>query len=211
MHVIIVGAGGHGWVVADILDCAAGRGLDVQVVGFVDDDKRLWGKDVGGYPVLGPSESLRDLQHEGVVVAIGENETRKIIFERMLAAGERLVVARHPDATIARDVKVGQGTMICAGVRVNPASDIGEDVILNTGCTVDHHNRIGSHVHIAPGVHLGGNVAIGDGSLIGIGAVVMPGRRVGRGATVGAGSLVHKDVADNEVVVGIPARPLVRR
>jgi sugar O-acyltransferase (sialic acid O-acetyltransferase NeuD family) len=211
MRIIIVGAGGHGLVVADILESAAGRGEDVRVAGFVDDDKRLWGSDIGGFQVLGAIEKIPDLPHEGVIVAIGGNDIRRVIFERMVALGERLVVAQHPDTTVARGVEVGQGTMICAGVRVNPGSKVGSNVILNTGCTIDHHNVIGPHVHIAPGVHLGGNVAVGDGSLIGIGSVVMPGIRIGRGTTVGAGALVHRDVADNEVVVGVPAKPIVRR
>jgi sugar O-acyltransferase (sialic acid O-acetyltransferase NeuD family) len=211
MRIIIVGAGGHGLVVADILESAAGRGKDISVAGFVDDDERLWGRDISGFPVLGAIDGIPRLPHEGVIVAIGGNAIRRTIFERMVALGEHLAVAQHPDATVARGVTVGPGSMICAGVRVNPGSEIGADVILNTGCTIDHHNIIGAHTHIAPGVHLGGNVAVGDGSLIGIGSTIMPGIRIGRGATVGAGALVHRDVADHEVVVGVPAKPIARR
>lgn len=96
--------------------------------------------------------------------------------------------------------------MICAGVVVNTGSVIGADVILNTGCTVDHHNRIGDHAHIAPGVHMGGEVEVGEGALVGIGATVMPRKRIGAWSVVGAGTLVTRDVPDGVVVVGAPAR-----
>jgi acetyltransferase-like isoleucine patch superfamily enzyme len=82
---------------------------------------------------------------------------------------------------------------------------------LNTGCTIDHHNVIGCHVHIAPGVHLGGDVEIGDCSLIGIGASVKPGMRIGKSVTVGAGSVIIHDIPDHQTVAGVPARPITRR
>ena len=100
--------------------------------------------------------------------------------------------------------------MICAGVVVNPGSAIGANVILNTGCTVDHHNRIEDHAHIAPGVHMGGDVHIGEGALVGIGATVMPQRRVGAWSVVGAGALVHADIPDHVIAVGSPARVIHR-
>jgi len=80
------------------------------------------------------------------------------------------------------------------------------DILLNTGCTIDHHNRIGDHAHIAPGVHLGGQVEIGQGALVGIGATVLPQRRIGAWSVVGAGAVVADDVPDNATVIGVPAR-----
>ena len=98
--------------------------------------------------------------------------------------------------------------MICAGAVINPRSTIGANVIINTGCTVDHHNRIESHAHIAPGAHLGGDVSIGEGTLVGIGATVMPQRQVGQWSVVSAGALVHADVGDRVVAAGVPARAI---
>ena len=98
--------------------------------------------------------------------------------------------------------------MISAGAVVVTASRIGRGVILNTGCTVDHHSVIGDYAHIAPGAHLGGEVSVGALSIVGIGAVVLPRCRVGAGCTIGAGAVVTADVPDGATAVGVPARLL---
>lgn len=208
-RILIIGAGGHGHVVADILLQAAAHGADCQPIGYLDDNPYRHGQHALGLPVLGPIAARVTIPHDGIVIAIGDNRTRARLFTELAAAGERLVSAVHPSAIIATDVIIGPGTMICAGAIVNPGTIIGANVILNTGCTVDHHNRIGDHVHIAPGVHTGGDVVIGTGALVGIGAIVMPQRRIGAWSVAGAGALVQRDVADETVVVGVPARPLV--
>lgn len=210
MRVVIVGAGGHGQVVADILLSAARLGADEYPIGYVDDNPSITGKLLLDLPVLGGIDALSRIPHDGVVVAIGDNTTRLAVFNRLAARDERFVVARHPSAIIAESVEVGRGTMICAGVIVNPGAVIGANVILNTRSSIDHHNRIGDHVHIAPGVCTGGDVTVETGVLIGIGAVVMPGRTIGTGSTVGAGALVQSDVPEATVVVGVPARPVRR-
>lgn len=206
MRVIILGAGGHGYVVADILMRGHESGAPARPVGYLDDDPALAGWSFLGLPVLGPVSMWSEIPHDALVVAIGENQTRKRLFQMMADRGEKFAVARHPSAVVAPDVLIGPGSMICAGVVVNPGSVIGANVILNTGCTVDHHNRIGDHVHIAPGVHLGGEVVIEEGVLVGIGATIMPQRQVGAWGIVGAGALVHHDVPAGLTAVGVPAR-----
>ena len=205
-NVLILGAGGHGWVVADILLRMQQSGQDVVPIGYLDDDPQLVGQRFLDLPVFGVGANLPDVPHDAVVIAIGNNQTRRRIFAILQAHGEQFAIARHPAAVVAPDVRIGVGTVICAGAIVNPGSVIGANVILNTGCTVDHHNVIGTHSHVAPGVHLGGDVSIGEGTLVGIGATVIPQRRVGTWSVVGAGSLVSKNVPDRSVVVGIPAR-----
>jgi sugar O-acyltransferase (sialic acid O-acetyltransferase NeuD family) len=211
VNIVIVGAGGHGQVVADVLLAAARAGANVRPVGYVDDDPARRGKVLLGLPVLGDTGSLSAVPHDAVIVAIGDIATRRMFFERLQQQHERFAVARHPGAIIAEDVVVGPGTMICAGAIVNPGSVIGSNVILNTACTIDHHNHIGDHVHVAPRVCTGGDVTIGRGALVGIGAVVMPGRRVGADSIVGAGAVVHQDVPESTVVVGVPARAVRSR
>jgi sugar O-acyltransferase (sialic acid O-acetyltransferase NeuD family) len=208
VRVVIVGAGGHGQVVADALASAARLGADTEPIGFVDDNPSLAGYTLLGLPVLGQIDSLPQIAHDGVIVAIGDNAIRRSVFNKLAARTERFAVARHPSAIVADSVEIGRGTMICAGAIINPGTVIGANVILNTRCSIDHHNRIGDHVHIAPGVCTGGDVRVDVGVLVGIGAVVMPGRTIRAGSTVGAGALVQQDVLEGTVVVGVPARPV---
>ncbi|MDY7077884.1 MAG: acetyltransferase [Chloroflexota bacterium] len=206
MRVLIVGAGGHAQVIADVLLRMRDVGANLTPIGYLDDNPELAGQEFVGLPVLGAVDHLSVVSHDALIVAIGDNVTRRRLFETLQGQGECFVIARHPSAVIAPDVQIGSGSMICAGAVVNPGSVIGANVILNTGCTVDHHNHIGNHVHIAPGVHLGGDVNIGEGTLVGIGATVMPQRRVGDWSIVSAGALVHADLPDRVVVAGMPAR-----
>lgn len=210
MDVLIIGAGGHGQVVADALVCASEVG-DVRPIGFLDDRPDLLGERFLGLPVLGPVDTFREHPDAGFVVAIGDNTTRSSFAKRLLRHGRVLVSAVHPSAVIAGGVEIEPGAMICAGVVVNTGARIGESVILNTGCTVDHHCRVDRCAHIAPGANLGGDVHVGEGALVSIGAVVIPGRTIGRWAVIGAGGVVTRDAQPGTTVVGRPARPIAPR
>jgi acetyltransferase EpsM len=173
--VLIIGAGGHAHVVADVLLRAHELNLAPRPVGFLDDNPNLTGQEILDIPVLGRITEVSGFDHEAVIVAIGDNRRRAEVFDHLVDRGEVVTAAVHPAAVIAPDAALGTGVMICAGAVVNPSVVVGNDVILNTGCTVDHHCRIGAHSHIAPGVNLGGGVQIGEGALVGIGASVLPG------------------------------------
>lgn len=205
MKIILIGAGGHAQVVADLLLQMRHAGTPLDPIGYLDDNPTLWHTTPLNLPVLGGIEQLPRLPHDGVLVAIGNNTVRQRLFENLQAQGESLITAIHPRATIAPSVTIGKGCMICAHVVINAGTVIGHNVILNTACTIDHHNQIGNHVHIAPGCHLGGNVQIGEGSLIGIGSTILPQKQVGSWSVVGAGAVVTKDVPNGITVVGVPA------
>jgi sugar O-acyltransferase (sialic acid O-acetyltransferase NeuD family) len=209
--IVIVGAGGHGQVVADILQRMHVQQGDVIPLGFVDDDPALERCAPLGLPVLGPIASLANVRHDAVIVAIGNNTRRRLVTESLLRDGEKLATAIHPSAIIAPSSSVGAGSMVCAAAVLNPASVIGISVILNTSCSVDHHNTIGDYAHIGPGARLGGNVTVGENSLIGIGAVVLPGIKVGARSTVAGGAIVIRDVDDQATVMGTPAKPSTTR
>lgn len=205
-RVVIVGAGGHGQVVADALLQMAMHDATLTPVGFVDDDVALAGKRFLDLPVFGQIASLASLDHDAVIVAIGNNQVRRTIFMLLQAQGEAFATVIHPRAVVAPSARIGAGAVLVAGAIVNPGAVIGANVILNTGATVDHHNQIGRHAHVAPGAHLGGDVVIGEGTLIGIGAIVMPQCHVGAWSVIGAGAVVTRNQPGEIVAVGAPAR-----
>jgi sugar O-acyltransferase (sialic acid O-acetyltransferase NeuD family) len=205
MRVVILGAGGHAQIVADIFWRMRDAGKALWPVAYLDDNSALHGQTILDVPVFGAIKRLAEIDHEAVIVAIGNGRIRQQLFLTLQETGVRFATAQHPTAVIAPDVLIGPGTVICANVVVNTGAVIGQNVILNTACTVDHHNQIGDHAHIGPGAHLGGDVHIGEGVLVGIGAIILPQRRIGRWATLGGGSVVVKDVEEEMTAVGNPA------
>ncbi len=200
--ILIIGAGGHGKVVADIL-----LRQSISVLGFLDDDPATWGTLRLGLPVLGAIDTFSDYSPEGLAMGIGSNTIRREIVRRLgNLAHDLWQLAIHPRAVIAPSVSIGRGTVVAAGAVVNPDTYLGDHVIINTGATVDHDCHIGDFVHIAPGAHIAGGVRVSEGALLGIGSVAIPGSAIGEWATVGAGAVVLDNIPDRVVAIGIPAR-----
>lgn len=204
---VIVGAGGHGRVVLDILLSAR----TAQVVGFLDSNPALKGRRMDGRPVLGDISLLPDLRVQGItsaVVAIGDNGIRRDFAEQIEQAGLELINAIHPSANLARSVSLGRNVVIAAGALVCAHCQIGDSAILNTGCIIDHESMIGTAAHVCPGARLAGRVTVEAGAFVGIGATVLQGLRIGCEAVVGGGAVVIRDVEPLTTVVGVPARVL---
>lgn len=198
--IVIVGAGGHGKVVADIL-----RLCGADLLGFVDDNPAMTHQQVDHLPVLGASAFLLEQQPEIAAAAgIGDNKIRVRFAEKLSAL--RWQNAIHPTAVLADSVEVGTGIVIAARAVLNPYAHIGSYTIINTGAIVEHDCVIDDYAHVAPGAVLAGNVFVGQGTLIGVGTNIIPGRRVGEWSIVGAGSVVTQNLPANCVAVGVPAR-----
>ncbi len=193
---LIIGAGGHGKVAADI---AMKTGYEEIL--FLDDDEAV--KACGRYPVIGKREMIGETEGD-VFTAIGNPAVRKAIQESI--GDDRLAILIHPDAVIGEDVLVEKGTIIMAGAVVNPGSRIGKGCIINTCASVDHDCRLGEYVHVAVGAHVAGQVEIGSGTWIGAGATVSNNLRICGGCIIGAGAAVVRDIEERGTYMGVPAR-----
>ena len=207
-EIIIMGAGGHARVVADVIRLTGAY----QIRGFLDSENaERHGETYEGSRILGGADLLPGLLAEGVshaAVAIGDNEARVRIGAELEGLGYQLPVLVHPAATVANTARLDAGTVVCARAVINPATTVGRLVIINTAATVDHDCVIEDGVHVAPGVHIAGWVKIESGALVGVGAAVRPHITIGQRAVVGAGAAVVGDVEPGATVAGVPARVL---
>jgi acetyltransferase EpsM len=194
--VAVIGAGGHGRVVAAAL-MAAGWG----VAGYYDDDPATWGREIGDSRVLGPIHEVSRGTARRAVVAIGDNRVRQLLAETIDLDWVTVV---HPFSWVDASVSLGPGTVVAAGTVVQPGAVIGAHVILNAGALVNHDAVVGDYAHIS-GAHLGAEASAGQGALLAVGSTVVARVRVGPWATVGAGAVALRDVAPDITVVGVPA------
>jgi sugar O-acyltransferase (sialic acid O-acetyltransferase NeuD family) len=204
---VIVGAGGHGRVVLDIIRAEK----KYMPVGFIDADASLHGRRIDGLAILGdisllPTLKLQDIT--GAVVAIGDNGIRRQYAEKIDELGLDLINAIHPSANIAATATIGKNVVIASGATVCSHCQIGNSVILNTGSIVDHESVIATAAHICPGAKLAGRVLVESGAYVGIGATVIQNIRIGLDSIVGAGAVVIRDVPPAATVVGVPAHVL---
>ncbi len=197
--VIIIGASGHGKVVADAVLAAGDR-----VLGFLDDGCQA--QTVLGLPVLGKTKDHVNYPHAEFLIAIGNNKVRRQIAAQL--PGARWHTAIHPKATVSPFAQVGAGTVIMAGAVVNPGAVIGRHCIVNTTAVVEHDNRIADFVHISVGAKLAGTVTVGEATMVGIGAVVRNNVSICGDCMVGAGAAVVKDITGPGTYAGVPARRL---
>lgn len=198
---LIIGASGHGKVVADI----ALKMNKWESISFLNDNQNL--KSSMGIDVIGTTKDVHKfIDSHDVIVGIGNNSTREKIQNMLEILGASIPVLIHPSAIIGNDVEIGIGTVVMAGVVINCCTKIGNGCIINTSATIDHDNIIEDFVHISPGAHLAGTVKVGQGSWLGIGSIVRNNIIITQNVNIGAGAVVVKNITESGTYIGIPAK-----
>jgi len=201
---IIIGASGHGKVIANIAELNG-----YTEIYFLDDDKS---KTMNGkYNIIATTHDIDKYISQGdyeFFIGIGNNEIRKKIYEMLKSSSAIIPSFIHPQSVIDSSVIIDEGTVIMANAVINSSTKIGKCCIINTASTVDHDCIIGDFTHISPGVHIAGTVNIGKNCWIGVGCSVINNLKIYDDVTVGAGTTIIGDIKESGKYVGLPLRRL---
>ncbi|WP_349410681.1 acetyltransferase [Pseudalkalibacillus sp. SCS-8] len=208
MDIVVIGNGGHAKVILDLIEAA---GL-YRVIGYVDEKYERTSFEQGVFYTSFHSLDLKRLSPEcKVIIAIGDNLTRRKIYKKLALSEEKFATLIHPTAVISPRASIGPGSIIMANAVIHADANVGSQTIINTNSVVEHDCQIGDFVHLSPSATLTGNVTIEDDVFIGAGSTVIPSVSVRKGSIIGAGSIVIKDVPPNRKAVGNPAVVLEKR
>lgn len=199
-RLIILGASGHGKVAADI---AIRSGYEEIL--FLDDNPEA--RECLGWPVVGRVSEADGYQGD-FFVAIGNPTVRERIQNKLEGQGKNLALLIHPSAILGIGVTIGKGSILMAGVVVNPCAEIGKGCILNTAASVDHDCKVGDYVHVSVGAHIAGTVTIGAKTWIGVGAAVKNNVTIAQDCMIGAGATVVRSITEAGTYIGTPARKI---
>jgi UDP-perosamine 4-acetyltransferase len=199
--ILIIGAGNGGEVIVNILS----YDKENEIIGFLDDNKALHGKQLAGRAVIGGSDKIEELHGQGrfthLIISITSNmKVRKMLFERFRSKGYDFVNAIHPKAHIEPSAKIGTGNIICAFVHIGYGAVIGDDNLLSVNSSIEHHNRVGSHILFGPNCVTSGDVHIGDNCIFGTGIFVEPHIRIGNNVLVASGSIIISHLKEDTIL-----------
>jgi sugar O-acyltransferase (sialic acid O-acetyltransferase NeuD family) len=141
------------------------------------------------------------------VLGVGSPKARFLLKNKMDNVGgtiEKVIVDSVEIGSYG--VNIGNGVNIMSGTIITNDINIGDCTLINLNCTIGHDSIIGNYCELSPGVHISGHVEIGDFTSIGTGAVIIPHVKIGKNCIIGAGSVVNKDIPDNSIAVGVPAK-----
>ena len=206
---VILGAGGLArevyWIFCDVNSKSGG---EWEVLGFIDESPSNWGQSLCDIPVLGDFQWFETTNKNElrVICGIGSPEAKKYMVGKARRMGLSFCTIIHPSVQLSTYVEIGVGTVITAGCILTTQIKIGNHVYLNLDTTVGHDVIMEDFVNVNPGCHISGNVTLREGAELGTGAVVLQGITIGKWSVVGAGAVVIKDIPDNVVVAGVPAK-----
>jgi sugar O-acyltransferase (sialic acid O-acetyltransferase NeuD family) len=204
---IILGSGGlaqeYAWLVEEINDVRK----SINLLGFLDDDEQRVGQEYIGYPVLGTLAAAADYPRAGFISGVGDPRARELTVEKVERYHPRWANLVSPTVRLHKSHKIGHGVMVGRYTDMTVGCEVGNHVMLNIHAVIGHAVRIGDFSVVSPNVTVNGEATIGRVCYIGANAFVRN-VTVGDGATIGAGSVVTKDVAENCVVAGVPAKVL---
>ncbi len=215
-QIAIYGAGGFAREVAWLIE-SCNENVKMYHVGcFIDDNATMQGKVLNGIQVISLEMARKQNPSANIIGGVGVPKTRQILMEKAASVGFGFETIIHPRVECSRWIKIGTGTVICAGNILTTNIDIGSHVQLNLDCTIGHDVIMGNFTTLAPGVHVSGWVHFGKRVYVGTGAVIINGTEdkpilIGDDAVVGAGAVVTKNVPAGVTVTGVPAKPLERK
>ena len=201
-EIIIIGAGGHSKVVQDVIQTS----IDHKVIAVLDD--AIGDRYKRDEVVYSNFSYLNEINKNAYKyhIAIGNNQVRKEIFNRLNIPVDKFITLVHSTAIISETVDLGFGSVVMPSVVINADSEIGNHCIINTGSIIEHDCSVGSYAHISPNATLTGNVKVGAGTHVGSSATIIPGKHIGQWSIIGAGSVVINNIEDKKKAVGVPAK-----
>jgi sugar O-acyltransferase (sialic acid O-acetyltransferase NeuD family) len=211
-NILLFGGGLQANICIDIIE----KEHKYKIVGLVD-SKAVIGSRLYGYEVVGRQENIVQLMNTYDVgaglITIGDNYSRKYVRDCIVSIAPqfRFINAIHPTVSIGRNVKLGKGVVMMAGVIVNPDSIVGDFCFLNTGAQLEHNCIMEEFAQLSAGSITGGKVRIGKYSAITLGVTIIDRINIGENTVVGSGSLVLNDLPDNVLAYGSPAKVIRTR
>ena len=207
--IVIIGAGGFGREVKWLIDEINEVSKQWNFLGFIDDNMER-GTKINDSIVIGDLKWLNK-QSVNVICAIADPIVKKRVLDQLTESNNIYPILIHPDVRMSRFVDIGEGSIICSGCILTVNIKVGKHVIINLDSTIGHDAFIGDYSTILPSVNISGYVNIEEMVSVGTGAKIIQELRVGRNTIIGAGAIVTKDIPQNVVAVGMPAKPIKTR
>lgn len=204
---VIVGTGGVGKETALIVEDINEISQEWNLLGFIDDNKELIGKEINGYKVLGDREFLNNFDKEVyVVIAIADYCIKEELVKYLTNKNIQYATLIHPSVKINRTISIGKGCIIYQNVIMTVNINIGNHVIISPKCGIGHDSLIEDYVTVLWNVNISGSEKIRQGVTLGSGCTIIQGLEIGRGSFVGAGAVVIRDIDESKIAVGVPTR-----